>query len=101
MVQHIGVHVEDERGAVLARYSEMGAPVELIDLAPSTSVCLRFLDPYGDAVFNQLQLPVLIGELGSIRDNTRDEDLRGRLDSLIGFIDASRDIHTYVRFVGD
>ena len=27
------------------------------------SVCLRFIDPYGDATFNQLQLPLLLREL--------------------------------------
>ena len=37
---------------VLARRSD--------DLAKQPLVCLAFLDPYGDTVFNQNQLPVLL-----------------------------------------
>lgn len=31
-----------------------------------TSVCLKFIDPYGDTVFNTLQLPALLCELEAI-----------------------------------
>jgi hypothetical protein len=41
---------------------------------PST-VSLRFIDPYGDAVFNQLQLPVLLGELETIHSNLNETRL--------------------------
>ena len=35
-----------------------------IDL--SDTVCLRFLDAYGDACFNQLQIPILVGEIENV-----------------------------------
>ena len=35
----------------------------LPDWRDESSICLRFVDLYGDTVFNRLQLPVLIAEL--------------------------------------
>jgi hypothetical protein len=35
----------------------------LPDHAKADSPCLRFIDPYGDTVFNYLQIPFLINEL--------------------------------------
>ncbi|MEZ6141833.1 MAG: hypothetical protein R3B84_14775 [Zavarzinella sp.] len=35
----------------------------------STSYCLRFIDPWGDTTFNQLQLPFLIEELEDLNQN--------------------------------
>ena len=37
-------------------------PLFLALSASSDTKCLRFIDPYGDTVFNQLQIPVLIQE---------------------------------------
>ena len=47
-----------------------------------TTVCLRFIDPYGDAIFNSLQIPVLESEImtglgslgiGQLRANRKHE----------------------------
>jgi hypothetical protein len=64
--------------------------------------CLRFLDPYGDAVFNQAQLPVLLDELRQLRGQLRDEAQALVVDDLCAFIERALDqTHTYVRFLGD
>ena len=38
--------------------------------------CLRFIDHYGDTVFNRYQIPVLISELESLRSRVTDAVLR-------------------------
>src|SRR5207245_140253 len=48
----------------------------------SGTVCLRFVDPYGDTVFNYLQAPVLLGELAGIRPRL-DDRTRALIDALI------------------
>jgi hypothetical protein len=67
----------------------------------SSTICLRFIDPYGDTVFNRAQSTVLLEELQSLRGNA-DTDTRKYIDTAIKFARlASRKPHLYVRFVGD
>ncbi len=64
--------------------------------------CLRFIDEYGDATFNQYQLPVLVQELESILPKSKDSAARESLESLIAFVrKCENNVHTYVKFVGD
>jgi hypothetical protein len=101
MVQHIGLQREDERGRTLAHFGEEGIPVEVVDLAPGDSTCVRFIDPYGNTVFNQLQLPVLIGELEQMVRSSASEEFRKRVTSVVSFVAESKGVHRYVRFIGD
>lgn len=80
----------------------------------STS-CLQFIDPYGDTVFNRLQLPVLRRELEALRRlitatskalDSRDlstEELCNHLERLVALVDEAlaRSPHHFVRFLGD
>jgi hypothetical protein len=101
MARHIGLQREDERGEVLANYAPEGIPPEVLEFVPRHSACVRFIDPYGDTVFNQLQLPVLIGEFEQMVKDSPNAELSGRLSSVVAFLAASQGIHQYVRFVGD
>lgn len=101
MGQHIGLQREDETGGVLASYAPEGLPPDVLDAAPTDSACVRFIDPYGDTVFNQLQLPVLIEELRQMSERSNDRVFRTRLSSVVEFLVASAGVHQYVRFVGD
>lgn len=76
-------------------------PAEILDLARPDSVCARFIDPYGDTVFNQLQLPPLIDELSAMARSASSAELRRRLRSVVEFLEASKGMHVYVRFIGD
>ncbi len=101
MVQHIGLQCEDERGQVLARYDREGVPVEIVHHASSRSACLRFIDPYGDTVLNQLQLPVLIAELEEMARRPLSAELGGRLSKVVAFLTSCKGVHQHVRFMGD
>jgi hypothetical protein len=71
----IDLYMEDERGAKLADVSDprglVGCLISLAGL--ENTVCLRFIDLYGDTVFNQLQIPDLIRELEAAREFVTDE----------------------------
>jgi hypothetical protein len=71
--------------------------------APDTKGhCLPFIDPYGDTVFNQLQLPELIGDLMDHRRLSKNEGIARTLDSLIFYLQSAEDrAHVYVEFIGD
>lgn len=97
----IDVSLEDERGEVLERVDDAGNDfahfLAAADL--SKTACLRFVDPYGDAVYNQLQLPVLVAELETLARRPGTPVLLARV------IDLARrsagQVHTYLRFCGD
>jgi hypothetical protein len=64
--------------------------------------CLRFVDLYGDTVFNQLQLPQLLDELRLLATRQFDPPVQQHLVSLIGLVHrASGQVHTYIHLYGD
>ena len=88
----IDVEWQDELGKVLARYGGPLLTAGVIWKAKPTSVCLRFVDPYGDTTFNQLQIDLLLDELKEL----------GAEPELIAFVEQARgQMHTYVKFIGD
>jgi hypothetical protein len=95
---------EEENGAELAR---LGDPKSYMQkwLPPEPALefaCLRFVDPYGDTVFNTLQLPVLLQELKKCHSNSLEFSVAEHLNEAIALVSKSQGyIHTYVRFVGD
>jgi len=100
-MQRIGVQIETEDGAVEATFAEPGLDPRIVSRAPGAGAILRFIDPYGDLVVNPLQLPELVAELRQIWSDATEDDLRRHIQELLSFIDGARDVHTYVRFVGD
>jgi hypothetical protein len=68
----------------------------------SDSPCLRFIDPYGDTTFNQLQLPVLIRELERAIEIAAEPSVRSHGQALLALARrASAEVHTYLKFYGD
>ena len=93
---------QDENGVELASFLEPGYDTRLVDSRwVDGTTCLRFVDPYGDTVFNQLQLPVVIEELGAVAAAAGDPDLAASVHGLIEFLRGCDEVHTYVKVVGD
>lgn len=68
----------------------------------SSSICLRFVDPWGDTIFNPLQIPHLLDELKRFENQVRDEQQSRHLADVIRLVESAVDqVHTYVRFIGD
>ena len=100
-VQNIGVEREDEFGEVIADFDPRGIDLRIVAAAPSSTGCLRFIDPYGKFLANQGQLPILIVELEEISRSTQDQQFKLRIADLVRFLESSKGPHMYVRFVGD
>jgi hypothetical protein len=71
----VDLYLEDEQGTKLDEVLDPNGFISLMLLLPGyeTTVLLRFIDPYGDTVFNQLQIPVLIREFEAVRDLLTDD----------------------------
>lgn len=95
---------EDEKGTELTRLSD---PQSLLQgFLPSESAlefaCLRFVDPYGDTIFNTIQIPVLLHELNSLASKPLAPRVAEHLNKAISLVANAQDhMHTYIRFVGD
>jgi hypothetical protein len=100
-MQHIGVRSENERGEPIADFDTNSIDFRIVTEAPETSVCLRFIDTYGDLLINQLQLPLLIAELEDMSRRTTDCGFKKHIAKLVHFLKDSEDTHVYVRFIGD
>lgn len=72
----------------------INAVVNGSDLAGT--ICARFLDAYGDAVFNQAQIPILAQELEGLSAASRDKPVREHLAAVSELArKAVGHVHTY------
>jgi len=101
----MGINViwKDEQGKVLGAVEDDGALRDLSNTlyGQSSSVCLRFIDPAGDACFNQLQLPVLLSELRGLLASVTTPRAHSHVQSIIALLEGATQSHTYIWFVGD
>jgi hypothetical protein len=100
----IDVRVESESGELIEELLDLDELVEslLPDFDDETSVCLRLIDPYGDTVFNQGQLPVFIRDLSLAIQNANNPDAKEFGEKLLSLAErANGQVHTYLKFIGD
>ena len=79
----------------------------LLENAPlESSICLRFIDPYGDTVFNMHQAKQLLSELNNLKAWIEQTDSAKR-PAAVKYVDRLRQLaercglHEYLKFVGD
>ena len=61
---------------------------------------LKYLDFYGDTVFNALQLDDLVTDFEKLKAMLGDVD--GRIQQIVELAETSRQqVHTYIKFYGD
>jgi hypothetical protein len=99
----IDAFLEDETGAKFGEVLDERNVLLRAVLAGGhdSTVCLRFIQPWGDTTFNQLQVPHLIVELRALREPV-EPTTREALDALVVLADrATKKAHLYVKFYGD
>ena len=63
--------------------------------------CLQYVDPYGDATFNQRQLPQLVREMEQAISQLQQSKLKDQATQVLEFVRGCVELHTYIKFVGD
>ena len=99
----IDVYWKSESGEILDSVIDSGALEQMSALLArqTQSTCLKFIDPAGDACFNQLQLPDLETELRYILGSVEIPRWRTHLQAILALVDGAHRTHTYVWFAGD
>lgn len=101
----LSVRLEDENGELVME--EVHDLQNLLHrLLPATDdasyQCLRFIDWYGDTVFNRLQMPTFLVEMSRIRCSTRRVEEGELMDSISGLAErCHQGMHLYLKFYGD
>jgi len=102
----MGINViwQDESGNEIAQIPDPDMMVSRLVLHTNLSgtTCLKFIDPYGDTIFNQRQIPTLIEELKIISTVIHDGRVESHILRLIELAEQSKgEVHTYLKFLGD
>lgn len=100
----IDARIETESGELIEELLDIENLLErlLSDYNDETSICLRFVDPYGDTIFNQGQLPVFIQELSLAIEGAADSSAKVHGRKQICLAEkANGQAHTFLKFVGD
>ena len=100
----VGCSLETERGKTLARVDDPQESLNsLIPPITETSFqCWRFIDAYGETVFNVLQMDQFLEETAVIRNRTNEREAIRVLESIEELARRCRvEVHTYLRFSGD
>ena len=64
--------------------------------------CLRFIDEYGDTVFNRLQMETFLEEWESVRIRAQTNTQKKMWNRIKGLAErCQKDLHTYLKFIGD
>jgi len=96
---------KSEDGTELGRVDDPRGVLSTVFIHPvvdlTETVCLRFLDPYGDACFNHLQTGILAAELRAAAAACDRAEIRDHLLAVAALADKAGETHTYLWFVGD
>lgn len=102
----VDCRIEDEDGGVINELPDSQSLVAFLPTpdhsAMGETVCLRFIDEYGDTTFNQFQIPVLLEELHGAVLRCTNLEARAYGEKLAALVaTAEGKMHTYVKFIGD
>jgi len=100
----LAIVLQDERGT---RIDGVEDPRNILHrLLPSAddpkSRCLRYVDWYGDTVFNRWQIVDVLDELRLLVEKAQGDDEKSLLDRIIDLAERCKhEPHLYVKFCGD
>jgi len=98
------IYLEGERGQVQASAEDPTNILHRILPSPEDSsfILLRFIDWYGDTVFNRLQMPTFIREWEQVIKKTNDETELALLRQVREMAErCGSQVHMYLKFDGD
>lgn len=97
----IDVNLQDEKGAVIeCIFDERNLLSELLPREDGS--LLSFIDPYGETIFNRLQIDQFLAEWSELEKKelkTEQAEYLKRVRQLA--MKSKSDVHLYLKFIGD
>ena len=100
----IQIALTDEKGRII---NEVKGSTYLIgqflpDMNDDRSQCLRYIDSYGDTIFNRIQMEQFIKEWQEILGHVKTNEEREVMRDVLGLAEECQKCpHTFLRFYGD
>jgi len=94
---------QDESGKVLEEIPDPKMCIATLAFTHdfSETICLRFIDPYGQTTFNQRQIPILVKELEAISPKITDYDVQIHILRVLELAERSKgEARTILKFTG-
>lgn len=96
------VTLETENHRIIENVHEKGWLLDFPEATDKGYCCVKYIDRYGDTVFNRLQMIDFIAEMGVMREKTQDEDTKTVIDEIIQLAEKCKaKPHLYIKFYGD
>jgi hypothetical protein len=97
----IRVLIQDEKGNEVSEGIDIQANL-LAHPDDSRFNCLAFIDPYGDTIFNRLQLKLLSEDLHILEESCQNHQQREIIKQIETLIkQCQEEPHLYIKFSGD
>ena len=102
----IDVRTETENGEKIAEWGDPQNRTKALfpSFSDSSFYCLRFVDRFGDAIFNQAQIPFLAraSEIRRQLERIEDRATRNHAEAILRLVKSVKGkAHVFVRFIGD
>jgi len=100
----LGIELQDESGGILSSAAD---PKNLLanllpPLLDKSSRMLGYIDPYGDTIFNNLQINQFLEEWAPVSSKAQTPEERELVSGIEAMAKRVRDeVHLYLKFVGD
>ena len=97
----IDVNLQDERGAVIESLHDEKSLLNKL-LPRENHSLLSGIDPYGDTIFNQLQMDQFLSELNELKKREMAPDQAKHLEKIETLaLRCQRGVHLHLKFIGD
>jgi hypothetical protein len=93
--------VADENGNAIGNGVELASSI-FPNVDDRRSGFLRFVDPYGDTLFNRLQIPLVLSELQLLKKSLENQEQQALVQQIESLCTICLDEpHRYLKFIGD
>jgi hypothetical protein len=97
----IDVNLQDERGTVIEFLHDEKSLLNKL-LPRENRSLLSGIDPYGDTIFNRLQMDQFLSEWNELRKKEMAPDQANHLQKIETLaLRCQREVHLYLKFIGD
>ena len=97
------INLEDESGGVIESIQDNGLLGKYIPEANDKNYCCaKYINRWGNTIFNELQMDDLIKELVSRTSKSEDKEIQMLIVQIYNLVEiAKKDVHVYIKFIGD